>query len=135
MGKVFGKLLQNKMTSIYILRLLRGKFYVGKSKKPFNRISQHFSMRGSTWTKKYHPLQIIDIINNCDGFDEDKWTKIYMHKYGIENVRGGSFCKPELTKEEIKYLERSIRGATDSCFICGGKHFVSNCPFKGSIAT
>jgi len=116
------------MTSVYVLKLLRGKYYVGKSSDPIKRIKQHFNMRGSKWTKKYHPLQILDIHPNCDGFDEDKYTKILMSKYGIENVRGGSFCNVKLKKEEIKYLERSIRGATDCCFICGKKHFVDKCP-------
>ena len=118
------------MTSVYILRLLSGKFYIGKSKKPFERIKQHFNYKGSKWTQKYQPIEVMYIINNCDGFDEDKYTKIFMNKYGIDNVRGGSFCTMELKKEEKKFLERSIRGATDQCFLCGGNHFINRCPMK-----
>ena len=121
------------MTSVYVLKLLSGKYYVGKSKNPFKRIKQHFNMKGSRWTKKYHPLEVMKIYPDSDGFDEDKYTKILMDKYGIDNVRGGSFCNIRLQKYEIEYLKRSIRGATDRCYICGEKHFVDKCPKANSV--
>lgn len=119
------------MVSIYVLRLLRGKFYVGKSSNPVKRVKQHFKYKGSAWTKKYHPIEIVDIYNNCDNFDEDKYTKMYMSKYGIENVRGGSFSTLKLKEEEIQLLKRSIMTAEDRCYVCGEKgHFVTRCPYN-----
>lgn len=116
------------MVSIYVLRLLRGKFYVGKSKKPFARIKNHFKLNGSVWTKKFQPIEVMKIYNNCDIYDEDKYTKMYMSKYGIENVRGGSFSNINLNEEEIKLIKKSIMTAEDRCYICGEKgHFAINC--------
>lgn len=119
------------MTSIYVLRLLNGKFYVGKTTNLMKRTKSHFNMKGSAWTKKHSPLEIMKVYHNCDKFDEDKYTKMYMNKYGIENVRGGSFSSINLNKEEIYFIKKSLMTANDNCYICGQKgHFAKNCKYK-----
>lgn len=55
------------------------------------RLESHFISNGSSWTKKYIPIKVIELIPDCDDYDEDKYTLKYMQKYGINNVRGGSF--------------------------------------------
>jgi len=74
------------MVFIYALKLEQGKYYIGKTNSPGFRIDQHFQSGGSTWTRKYNPISVLEIINNCDDYDEDKYTRIYMDKYGIEFV-------------------------------------------------
>lgn len=121
------------MVFIYILRLNRGKYYVGKTYCPQKRLQDHFSNRGSVWTKKFKPIEPVEIIPDCDHFDEDKYTKKYMDKYGINNVRGGTFSSVKLQKEEIKFLEKSILSSKDHCFVCSKKgHFANNCPDRES---
>ena len=116
------------MVYIYILKLKNNKYYIGKTNNPNFRLKNHFNSNGSVWTKKYKPIKVIDIIENCDNFDEDKYTKIYMDKYGIENVRGGSFCQLELSKESINTIKREIKGANDRCYKCGESgHFANEC--------
>jgi len=117
-----------KSTNIYILELINKKFYIGKTNNPEFRLEQHFNSNGSAWTKKHKPIKVIEIIPNCDDFDEDKWTLKYMKQYGIDNVRGGSFCQIELSQENINTINRMINGSTDKCFKCGGNHFHSFCP-------
>jgi hypothetical protein len=117
------------MVFIYILQLTRGKFYVGKTDNPKFRLDSHFKSGGCAWTKKYKPQQIIALFPDCDDFDEDKFTLKYMSKYGIDNVRGGSFCKSELTDKSI--IERMITSSNDCCHFCGEKgHFIRNCTKK-----
>jgi hypothetical protein len=51
--------------------------------------------------------------------------------YGIDNVRGGSFCSVFLSLDVKIMIERMIRGSTDKCFKCGESgHFSSNCNNK-----
>ena len=66
------------MTYIYVLKLDEGKYYIGKTNNPNVRISEHFKSDGSNWTRIYKPIKIINIIPNCDNYDEDKYTLQYM---------------------------------------------------------
>ena len=63
---------------IYILKLTKNKYYVGKTNNPRFRLDDHFNKDGSSWTKKFKPLQIQELIPDCDAYDEDKWTIKYM---------------------------------------------------------
>ncbi len=76
------------MVYIYVLQLEQNKYYIGKTSQPDIRIDSHFKSSGSMWTKKYKPIKILELIENCDNYDEDKYTIIYMIKYGIPFVRG-----------------------------------------------
>jgi predicted GIY-YIG superfamily endonuclease len=116
------------MNTIYILLLEKNKYYVGKTKDTSVRLNSHFIGNGSLWTKKYKPLSIVETISNCDDYDEDKYTIKYMEKYGINNVRGGSFCQIKLNENNIITLNQMICGNTDKCFICGkSDHYVNDC--------
>jgi hypothetical protein len=113
---------------IYVLQLEEGKYYVGKTTQPSFRIESHFHGSGSSWTKKYKPQTVLEMIPNCDSYDEDKHTIRYMEKYGIQNVRGGSFCQINLSEVNLSTLHQMIKGATDKCYICGkSDHFARDC--------
>jgi len=92
------------MVFIYILQLEKGKYYIGKTNNPQFRLESHFNSNGSEWTKIYKPLKVLEINPNCDNYDEDKYTRIYMDKYGINNVRGGSFVSVKLSKSQKDIL-------------------------------
>lgn len=116
------------MVFIYILQLENKKYYIGKTSNPDFRLEQHFNSSGSQWTKKYKPYKVIEIIPNCDNFDEDKYTLKFMEKYGINNVRGGTFCELKLNKDNIETIKKMINGSTDKCYICGENgHFAKDC--------
>lgn len=119
------------MVSIYILELEESKYYVGKTTNHIFRIEKHFNSNGSAWTKKYKPTSVLEIIHNCDDFDEDKYTLKFMEKYGINNVRGGTFCEIKLSDNNILTLNQMLNTINDKCYICGKKdHFANECKNK-----
>ena len=119
------------MLSIYAIKLTNGKYYIGKTKDVNFRLGQHFDGSGSVWTKKYKPVEVLETIETNDDFDEDKITLKYMAKYGIDNVRGGSFCKIELDDNDKLTINKMLCGSCDKCYLCGKTgHFAKYCNNK-----
>ena len=117
------------MFEIYVLKLEQDKYYIGKTKNSLKRITNHFRGKTTAWTSKYRPISVIEIIHDCDAFDEDKYTKKYMTMYGIDNVRGGSYVKMHIPENVKAFLRHEFITAEDRCYNCGKSgHFVRNCP-------
>lgn len=116
--------------NIYVLECENNKYYIGKTNNIDSRLKLHNSGMGSEWTKKYKPL---NINKQYDGtkHSEDEITQKYMEIYGVENVRGGAFCKIELPDYQLKTLNDIFNSKNDTCYNCGLKgHFISDCPKK-----
>jgi len=119
------------MVYIYVLKLEQDKYYIGKTNNPQFRLDNHFTSNGSEWTKIYKPVMLLELRPNCDDYDEDKVTRQYMDKHGIENVRGGSFVSIKLNKSTIDHLQQMSNGTNNKCFTCGCiGHFTNNCTNK-----
>ena len=98
--------------SIYILKLVEDKWYIGKTyKKVKERFQEHLDGKGSSWTNKYKPIKVHNIVNTCgpnegaEYWQENALTLEYMEEYGIENVRGGTYTNVELYPQQRYYLE------------------------------
>ena len=117
------------MVSVYVLRLEQNKYYIGVSKNVYKRIQEHFNSNGSQWTKLYNPIDIVEVIPNCDIYDEDKYTKKYMFNYGIDNVRGGSYVTIKLEQNTLQLLNKEQYTIKNCCFKCGSNdHYINKCP-------
>lgn len=122
-------------TNIYVLNLKGGRYYVGKSDNVTNRYQQHLNGNGSAWTRKYKPISLEKTIEKVSHFEEDKITKEYMSKYGIDKVRGGSYVEVELSRFHMDALKMEIWGAKDLCTQCGRNgHWVKDCRAKTDVS-
>lgn len=115
--------------TIYTLALTNDKYYVGKSQCPKHRILQHFRREGSQWTRLYPPIRVIAQVLSQDPFDEEKHTLLAMHRYGIDNVRGGSYCNVHLSHHERAQAQKTLCSMLDLCYQCQQPgHFAKQCP-------
>jgi len=95
------------------------------------RYSQHLNGSGSAWTRKYKPVLLEKILENVSPLEEDKVTKEYMTKYGVDRVRGGSYVEIELDDVQKEAVQCEIWAANGLCSRCGrGGHFVKDCYAK-----
>lgn len=118
------------MVFIYILELQHNKYYVGKTSNPRFSLEDHYVSETCAWTRLYRPILVRELIPDCDTYDEDKYTKMYMERYGIDNVRGGSYLQPTLSPSQITSLKRIQRTIIDTCYKCGNSdHCIKDCPF------
>jgi hypothetical protein len=58
------------------------------------------------WTKLHPYVSIQSQIPYQDGYDIDKYTLIYMNRYGLDHVRGGTFSAPQLDLHEIALIKQ-----------------------------
>lgn len=121
------------MEQLYILQCNSGKYYVGKTTDVIRRFEQHKTGNGCAWTKKYKPIRMIECRGVTSDHDENNVTKDMMKKYGIENVRGGTFCQIVLPETVVSVLQMEFRGTSDTCYKCNlAGHLAKNCSNKKS---
>lgn len=115
------------MQYVYALELKEKKYYVGLTGNPDQRIKQHSEGRGSAWTKKYPVLKVL-FVKEGDAWDEEKGTLALMSRYGVQNVRGGSYSRVVLPRSELNKAMQQIASVESRCFFCNSKtHLVSDC--------
>jgi hypothetical protein len=88
--------------AIYVLALEGGRFYIGVTENVVKTFQEH--LNGSVncpWTQRYKPLRIEEVLR---GSNQDIIVKKYMHLYGINYVRGGSYQDDEISEKEQAQL-------------------------------
>lgn len=110
------------MSYVFILLLKKNKYFVSMCHDPNKDINKYFEGYGPKWIIKYKPIKIVEIIHPCDIFDIDKHTKRYMAKYGISNVRGGTYTDLYLTKNDRYQIDKEIFSALGMCMHCGSEY-------------
>jgi predicted GIY-YIG superfamily endonuclease len=116
---------------VYALQLSSNKYYIGKSFNVPKRFQEHLDGKGSSWTTRHKPIRIIEAKLITSQHDENNLTKDYMKKYGIQNVRGGSYTQVDLPLESVQSIEKEITGNADKCYKCQKYgHFARNCSYQ-----
>ena len=95
------------MKYIYLITLKSNKYFVELSDKIITDLKKDFFRFNYAWTRKYEPIEIIEIIKieDIDIHKLDEFVEKYMEKYGIDNVRGGKYNTINLERESILELK------------------------------
>lgn len=102
---------------VYILQLEHGKFFVGGAKDPVKAMEEHREGLGGVWTQVHKPIRMLEQHPFQSEADIDLHTKTTMRKYGIENVRGGSWSNPRLTDAVRHQLNKDFHEQSGDCII------------------
>ena len=97
---------------VYVLKCNHDKYYIGRTFNPDIRVDNNeitSLSKNLLWLKTYAPINVVEIIPNCDDYDEDKYTVKYMDMHGINNVRGGSFSSIVLNSDQINVLNQMTK--------------------------
>jgi len=149
------------MGQLYVLKLRGGKWYIGHTTRGIERILDHMDNKGAKWTKEFKPIKPIPYrqtepgqtkahSKNKANNDEDRLTLEYMKKYGIKNVRGGSWCMVKMRKKTHREIQGLIgkkksekpkakdkpkpKKREVTCGRCGrAGHIRTNCKLKTTV--
>lgn len=83
----------------YVLLLQNNNIYVGSTNNLFLRLLEHLheTELSSHWVRLHGPvIRVLEVSTQAQVEDECYKTLEYMHMFGWESVRGGSWCKVDL---------------------------------------
>lgn len=121
----------SKMPTVYILKCKDDCYYIGKTTGSyFKVIDDHFKGLGCEWTKVHKPIRLEILRHFCDEKDDDFYTRLFIEKYGIDKVRGGSYSQLELSEQQICEISHHPIDIHLTCYQCHMKgHKRHLCPF------
>jgi hypothetical protein len=64
---------------------------------------------GTMWTIRNSPHRVKNSYPDMDEWDIEDMVLLAMSKYGVENVRGGSYKNEKLSHDEITIAERNVK--------------------------
>jgi predicted GIY-YIG superfamily endonuclease len=103
-------------TTMFIMRLENGKYFVDCSKDPEKAMQEHIEGLGPLWTRIHRPLEIIKRIPFQRAEELDVYVKSAMRTYGLECVRGGTYSNARL-KDSDRHALHSEFYSGDECNI------------------
>lgn len=125
---------------VYVLELEDNKFFIGSmasnaagcSPITFEYVMQECKDEMSTieWLRTYAPIQLEEVRNKSNPYDEVKCMLEYMDDYGIQNVRCSAMSNVELGPGDMDLLRKLVYIPVGKCSTCGSsKHSVQGCSY------
>ena len=69
------------------------------------------------FARVYAPTKIVYVLDDIDFYDVDKYVKMFMNLFGIDETRGGAYTDVVLPDYMIQTLERELKIATVEHFV------------------
>lgn len=112
--------------TVYVLKLLQDKYYVGFTQNLDKRIEAHRGGNGAVWTKKYPMVEVMEYFEDVVFDMENEITQKYMGQYGWQNVRGGHYIFKNLHYDQTPdALHRKKRDGVYVMLLAEGKYYVA----------
>lgn len=70
---------------------------------------QEYNFLYDEWLNGQTVKSLENVIQDVEAWQIDGLVHLYMHKYGIENVRGGRYNKLVISDEEKEFISQSIK--------------------------
>ena len=97
--------------NIYEIQLEDGYWYIGRTGKALaDRISTHYRKEGAVWTK-LHPVVCVTKAIVGNKYQEDIFFFEAVENYGIDRIRGGTWCNVVLSPEDNRLINARIFSA------------------------
>lgn len=124
---------------VYVLFLAGGHYYVGRVKNAADfdsRLAQHKAGEGAQWTKLHAVEDVYELIEDAAPTDEDARVIALAAEFGIDKVRGGTFCTPVLAEADAHVLGKMMDSTRGTCYHCHqAGHVTNECPITLAMAT
>jgi hypothetical protein len=79
---------------VYVLELVNGYFYIGKTQDLVERMTKHFCGGGSKLTARHRPRRLVEVYRRCSAYCEDEIAARYIGIHGADRVEGGIWNGP-----------------------------------------
>ena len=96
---------ENKLY-MYFISLDQDKMFLYTNFKDTEESIIRKAQERHDFMKLYLPSKIVFTMEITDFYDVDKYVKQFMHMFGIDNTRGGSYCDIVLDEDSVKCIER-----------------------------
>jgi hypothetical protein len=112
--------------ALYFIGLEDNKMFLYTSyEKPDDEIMKDCSTLYE-YARVYAPSRIVFRIPGVDLFDVDKFVKMFMQMFGVDETRGGSYVDVELPEFQKQALEIELFTATEECARANREYLATN---------
>lgn len=86
---------------VYVLKLIEGKYYVGTTNDLASRLTQHYTGKGATVTKRYVPVELLAVFLGGTEMESEVTLRV-MKTRGINSTYGAGWASLTALRDTTK---------------------------------
>lgn len=97
-------------TSLFLIELEHGKYFAGASPDPIKALEAYREGLGEipSWLSIHRPLRLREVVAVAQSEELDAHVQEWMARYGVENVRGGSWTDVRLRDTDRQRIREGV---------------------------